>query len=284
MAEFGLSYGTKEEYQFRLGLYTMLDLELQKINANPENTFTVGHNQFSTWTDTEYNKMLGSKIDENVDVPVLELPTENLPGAVDWTAHMAPVQNQGMCGSCWAFSATATIEGHHHMKTGVHVKLSEQQLVDCYYSRDGCQGGDHTGAQSWVGQHGQATAAEYPYKAKWSGRCLNSSGKVKTTAVHRVQTGSVSALKAAIGKGPVSVSLNASSASFRNLKTGILNDTACSTSPNHAIVAVGYGSNYYVVRNSWGTTWGNKGYGKVLAKDGRGICGIQTHLDWSDTN
>jgi C1A family cysteine protease len=284
MAEQGLSYGTAAEYEFRFAQFMKIDAELAEINANPENTYTVVHNQFSTWTSDEYNRLLGSKQDENVDVEVLDLPTDNLLETVDWTSHMMPVQNQGQCGSCWAFSATGTIEGHHHMKTGQHVKLSEQQMVDCYYTRDGCEGGDHTGAQSWVGQYGQALASAYPYTAKYAGHCVKKGGSIKTTHVYRVQTGSVASLKAAINKGPVAISLNASSTSFRNLGTGILNDTSCSQSPNHAIIAVGYGSNYYVVRNSWGTSWGNKGYGKVAQVNGKGICGIQTHLDWSDTN
>jgi len=283
----GLSYGTAEEYEFRLALFTKLDLELNEINANPENTFTVAHNHMSTWTNDEYNMLMGSKkdADNTEETEEIEFKKEVYPSAQNWTSHMMPVQNQGHCGSCWAFSATGTIEGHHHMKTGKHVKLSEQQLVDCYYSRDGCQGGDHTGAQVYVGQYGQTEGAGYPYKAVWAGKCLKKGGAIKTTgSIHKVKNGSYEATIAALQNGPVAISLHASSTSFRNLANGVLNDKACPTSPNHAIIAVGYSNDHYIVRNSWGTSWGAKGYGKILMVKGLGICGIQTHTDWMTTN
>ena len=144
MAEFGLSYGTKAEYEFRLGLYTKLDAELEKINANPENTFTVGHNQFSTWTDAEFKRMLGYRGPQELpaDATIVEVePKLNAP--IDWRTKGAvnPVQNQAMCGSCWAFSAVAAIEGHHQIAKGQLMSLSEQQVVSCATTCYGCNGG-----------------------------------------------------------------------------------------------------------------------------------------------
>jgi len=144
LAEFGVSYGTQEEYQFRFGLYAEKDAEINEINANPENTFTVGHNQFSTWTKDEYKRLLGYKGPQSVDEStVVTLPTDNLADSVDWRTKGAvnPVKNQGQCGSCWAFSATAAIEGHHFIATGTLLSLSEQEVVDCDTSSYGCQGG-----------------------------------------------------------------------------------------------------------------------------------------------
>jgi len=286
LAEQGISYGTAEEYEFRLAQFQKLDAELKEINANPVNTYTVAHNYMSTWTDDEYNKMLGSKKDEDhveADDEEIEGKMEVYPTSQDWTSHMMSVQNQGHCGSCWAFSAAGTIEGRHHMTSGEHVKLSEQQLVDCFYSRDGCQGGDHTSAQVWVGVHGLTTAESYPYKGVDSGKCLKLGGDVKTTgSIHRVSM-KIEDHIAALQSGPVAVSLNASSTSWRNLEGGVLNDESCSTRPNHAIIAVGYSDDHWIVRNSWGAEWGTGGYGKILMKEGRGICGIQTHSDYMDT-
>jgi KDEL-tailed cysteine endopeptidase len=144
LAAYGVSYGTQEEYQFRLDLFAKKDAEIKEINANPENTFTVGHNQFSTWTQEEYKRLLGYKGPQTVDEEnVVILETEGLADSVDWRTKGAvnPVKNQGQCGSCWAFSATAAIEGHHFIATGSLLSLSEQEVVDCDTSSYGCQGG-----------------------------------------------------------------------------------------------------------------------------------------------
>jgi len=144
VAAYGLSYGTTEEFEFRKAIFESKAAEDIEINSNPENTFTVGHNFMSTWTDAEYKKMLGAVVPKNVTLEnVTELDTVNIPASVDWRQHGAvnAVKNQGQCGSCWAFSATAAIEGHHAIQQGQLVSLAEQQLVDCDTSCYGCRGG-----------------------------------------------------------------------------------------------------------------------------------------------
>lgn len=138
----GLSYGTSEEYKFRLALFAKKDAEINTMNANPEHTFTVGHNQFSTYTEAEYKKMLGFRgvqTQKNVEF----LSEANLTSSVDWRSKGAvnPVKNQGQCGSCWAFSAISAFEGHHFIKTGNLESFSEQEVVDCDTTSYGCNGG-----------------------------------------------------------------------------------------------------------------------------------------------
>ena len=143
IAEFGKTYGTKAEYNFRLNLFAQKDAEIKEINAS-QDSFTVGHNMFSTWTDFEYKRLLGFKMPQGVEEPkAMYLDESNLTESIDWRAKGAvnPVKNQGQCGSCWAFSATAAIEGHHAIKTGKLLSLAEQQFVDCDTRSYGCNGG-----------------------------------------------------------------------------------------------------------------------------------------------
>jgi len=144
IAQHGISYGTQEEYLFRQDIFLKKDAENKLINADPANTFTVGHNFMSTWTDAEYKRMLGYKAPKNVtEMEPTVLDTVNIPASVDWRNKGAvdAVKNQGQCGSCWAFSATAAIEGHHAIQQGQLLSLAEQQLVDCDTSCYGCNGG-----------------------------------------------------------------------------------------------------------------------------------------------
>jgi C1A family cysteine protease len=142
LAAYGISYGTSEEYKFRLGMYMKKDMEMAKINADPTNTFTVGHNNMSTWTQAEYKKLLGFRgIQDPKNVTYLE--TSNNAATVDWRTKGAvnAVKNQGQCGSCWAFSAVSAAEGHHFIQTGKLLSFAEQELVDCDTTSYGCNGG-----------------------------------------------------------------------------------------------------------------------------------------------
>jgi C1A family cysteine protease len=136
VSQHNLSYGTSEEYNFRLAIFAKKDAEFKEINANPKNTFTVGHNHFSTWTDFEFNKMVGSKskgLKEQKTAVEAAIPTD-LPESLDWRAKGAvnPVQNQGAsCSSSWVFSGITAIEGRMKVKNGKLESYSVQQVIDC---------------------------------------------------------------------------------------------------------------------------------------------------------
>jgi C1A family cysteine protease len=143
VAEYGLSFGTQEEYMFRQEQYEIKDAEYKKINADRNNTFTVGHNFMSTWTHDEYKKLLGYKGQIETAEPTI-LSTEGIPAAKDWRTLGAvnAVKNQMQCGSCWAFSATSSIESQQFIqKGGSLLDLSEQQMVSCDTQCYGCNGG-----------------------------------------------------------------------------------------------------------------------------------------------
>jgi C1A family cysteine protease len=141
----------------------------------------------------------------------------------------------------------------------------------------------------YVEQHAQDLESEYAYTAR-DGSCQASThtGKVTVSAINTVEAGSVAALKAAIANGPTSVTVCALSPVFQQYTSGIVNDASCGTQMDHAITAVGYGTeagvDYYIVRNSWGASWGDAGYIKIAAVEGVGICGIQQTSVWPTTN
>ena len=143
---------------------------------------------------------------------------------------------------------------------------------------------------NYITTHGQELETAYPYTAV-TGTCQynQSQGKVNVTSINQVPAGTVADLKAAINAGPTSVTVEADTYVFQMYTGGILNSADCGTNLDHAITAVGYGTDptageYYIVRNSWGASWGDQGYIMIAAVDGVGICGIQQISVWPNTN
>lgn len=293
VANYGLSYGTQEEYQFRLGVFAEADAELNQINADPENTYTVGHNKFSTLTAEERKRHRGRKPRSNTKGDVVEdLTTADLPASVDWRKKGAvnPVQDQGDCGSCWAFSSTAAMEGAHFLKTGKLLKLSESQFVDCDPKSDGCDGGLEEFAFEYAKKNPQELEKSYPYDAR-TRRCTakKSLELVEAVSFKHVPKRSVPQLKAAVAAQPTCVSVDAAGRNWSNYTGGIMNGKGCGHDLDHAVTAVGYGTDngveYLLVRNSWGPDWGENGYIRMsLEKKGAGVCGVLLDSTRPSTN
>ena len=174
VAHHNLSYATMAEFEARKEIFMAKDAEIQEINANPEHTFTVGHNQFSTWADWEMKQMLGYRAFVGAAEGELEF---NMPTAdsVDWRAEGAvtPVKDQGQCGSCWAFSSTGAMEGAHKIASGALISLSEQELVDCDTYSNGCGGGSMQTAFYWFEGTKTELETDYRYTAQ-NGTCRSS--------------------------------------------------------------------------------------------------------------
>jgi len=211
------------------------------------------------------------------------LDTENLAEAIDWREQNAvtPVKNQGMCGSCWAFSTTGAVEGAEAIATGILTSYSEQQLVDCAggkWGNQGCNGGLMDQAFAYIEEYPLETEGDYPYKAT-AGHCsydkTKAVGKVKKYT--DVTPGSAEQLKAALNKGPVSVAIEADKTVFQMYTKGVITGSQCGTTLDHGVLAVGYGeengTEYFLVKNSWGPGWGDKGFVKIGATDDN-VCGI----------
>merc|ERR1712127_1014146 len=263
VTEYGKSYGTKAEFEFRLDQFKKT---LNKMAL---------HN--SDWTDAEYKRLLSykGKQTNNLDAEILD--TSNLEDSVNWVTKggVTNVKNQGQCGSCWAFSSTGAIEGSMFLSTGTLQSFSEQQLVDCSKQNSGCNGGLMDYAFQYVETAPLMLETAYPYTGR-QGTCQYVSskglGKVKSFKdVSRDTSGSQ--LMAAVAKGPVSVAIEADQFAFQGYTGGVIT-SGCGTRLDHGVLAVGYGTDagqeYFLVKNSWGGSWGVNGYVKMAPDQ----CGI----------
>ena len=243
--------------------------------------------------------MLGLK---NIDIDEAEINAEaepfeyaeteqSLPSSVDWRTKgvVANIKNQASCGSCYSFSALEALQSHYHLKKGAAssptsvINLSEQQVVDCSrnYGNMGCSGGLMTNTYNYLKANSIMLETDYVYRAR-QGTCKYSSskGKFKVTSYVNVPKNDPAALMQAVAKQPVAVALRASSSVFQLYRSGIISSTSCGTRVDHAVNLIGYGTEngkaYWLLKNSWGTTWGEKGFFKILrttSKDA-GICGV----------
>ena len=282
--DFGKVYSSPEEQRYRLAVYNN---NLKKIEAHNalHLPWTLGVNKFADIAEEEFAyKFCGCAKDPKSRAGRVTPIYGDAPERIDWREKGAvtPVKDQAACGSCWSFSTTGTVEGAYFIHSGKLVSLSEQQLVDCArepkYQAEGCGGGWPWSVMDYVSDHGLCTEEDYPYHAK-DEDCKDDKCTVAVQSVGKVQLpqGDEESLANAVALTPVSIVLDASA--MQLYKEGII--TKCSESINHAVLAVGYGVEeetgikYWIVKNSWGTSWGEEGYCRI-EKDvgGMGCCAI----------
>jgi len=256
-------------------------------------TTVLGLNILADLSNSEYrNIYLGTRIDASSVAAEAFTPTEPTAVTIDWRTKGAvtPIKDQGQCGSCWSFSATGSTEGASFLKTGKLVSLSEQNLMDCSgsYGNQGCNGGLMNSAfQYIIANKGIDTEASYPYQTK-QGTCRYTTANIGATLAgfKNVAARSEASLLTALNTQPVSVAIDASQNSFQLYKTGVYYEPKCSASNlDHGVLAIGYGtddstnSDYWIVKNSWGTSWGMAGYIN-MARNQNNNCGIATQASW----
>uniref|UniRef100_A0A6Q2XRF9 Peptidase C1A papain C-terminal domain-containing protein n=1 Tax=Esox lucius TaxID=8010 RepID=A0A6Q2XRF9_ESOLU len=256
-------------------------------------SFSLAVNPLSDRSMSELSAMRGRKPrktpNNGLPFPMHLYAGVQVPDQLDWRLYGAvtPVKDQAICGSCWSFATTGTVEGALFMKTGSLQVLSQQMLVDCSwgFGNNGCDGGEEWRAYEWIMKHGGiATMESYgPYQGM-NGLChLNSSQlTARVQSYTNVTSGDAEALKLALFKhGPVAVSIDAGHRSFVFYSHGVYYEPKCGNgtdSLDHAVLAVGYGvmngESYWLVKNSWSTYWGNDGYILMSMKDNN--CGVTT--------
>jgi C1A family cysteine protease len=297
---FKISFENEEHYASIFNKWTNNNKFIEEINSR-NLSYQLGHNQFSGMDETDFMKYLGlSRVlmmnsdftEHSTKRRVFGVKTLEL---VNWVSAgaVSPVKNQGQCGSCWSFSSTGALEGAYFNKYGKLISFSEQQLVDCDNFRNGgkdmgCKGGLMDNAFAWIGGNGGlCSESDYPYvsgETAKNGVCQTSCSLVKNSAIKEfvdIIKSSDEEMMDAISQQPVSIAIQADQREFQLYKSGVFTGT-CGTNLDHGVLLVGYGEldglDYYLVKNSWGTSWGDAGYIKLGRGDkynnGDGQCGL----------
>ncbi|GIZ03769.1 procathepsin L [Caerostris extrusa] len=270
--------------------------KIQKHNLEAElnmHSFKLGVNHFTDRVKQEMTRSTGLKMSNRTGDRTFFMAPSNVvyPNHVDWREKglVTEVKDQGDCGSCWAFSATGSLEGQHKRKTGKLVSLSEQNLLDCAEKGNhGCGGGVIDFAFEFIKKQGGIDTEEsYPYLAKqYPGSLTKVLVNSKEKTVGATLTGyvdveeenEIALMQAVATVGPVSVGIHAGSYGFMNYKSGIYDVEDCNSEDlNHGVLVVGYGSekgkDYWIVKNSWGSKWGEDGYIRMV-RNKKNQCGI----------
>ena len=287
--EHNREYQTFEEFHTRFEIFKS---NLHKVDDHESFSpfMDMTETQFQSRLNLETSAIAASR--SKMERYTLSTKMGDLPTSFDWRDTKGVVNNikdQGQCGSCWAFSAVANLEGLYFKKNGKSITLSEQQLVDCDRNDGGCNGGWMDKAFEWVQQNGGIESdKDYAYHGR-DESCRFDASKValQITGFKDISQNEDEIARVLMENGPISVALNANPLQFYS--KGIISKTARECSPrglNHGVALVGFGEEagkkFWVVRNSWGQRWGEQGYFRM--ERGQGTCGINTTASTATLN
>ncbi|XP_022737648.1 vignain-like [Durio zibethinus] len=293
-----------DEKHKRFNVFKQNVMHVHNTN-NKERPYKLKLNKFADMTNHEFrNAYAGSKIKHHKMFQGKPRGTgsftyekiNSVPPSVDWRKKGAvtAVKDQGQCGSCWAFSTVVAVEGINQIMTNKLVSLSEQELVDCDTEENqGCNGGLMDVAFDFIKKNGGLTTeTNYPYEAE-DGSCdvsKENSPAVSIDGHENVPANNEDALLKAVAHQPVSVAIDAGGMDFQFYSEGVFTGQ-CGTELNHGVAVVGYGTTidgtkYWIVKNSWGPEWGEKGYIRMERgiADEEGLCGIAMEASYPIKN
>ncbi|KAJ1256456.1 hypothetical protein BS78_K020500 [Paspalum vaginatum] len=291
MAKYGRVYRDAAEKARRFEVFKANVAFIESVNAG-NHKFWLEANRFADLTDDEFRTTQtgykpASKGRTTTGFRYANVSLDDVPASIDWRTKGAvtPIKDQGQCGCCWAFSAVASMEGIVKLSTGKLISLSEQELVDCDVNGmdQGCSGGLMDNAFDFIIDNGGLTTeSNYPYTAS-DGTCNSNKASNDAASIkgyEDVPTNHETSLRKAVAKQPVSVAVDGGDSHFRFYKGGVLSGT-CGTELDHGIAAAGYGvvsdgTKYWLMKNSWGTSWGKDGYIRMERDiaDEEGLCGL----------
>ncbi|XP_020247061.1 ervatamin-B-like [Asparagus officinalis] len=301
MAEHERQYKNAAEKKYRLKIFKSNVERIESVNRDGERKYELSVNRFADLTDEEFKTYYKGFKPKPIKATATNNETlmnmSDVPPSVDWRAKGAVtgVKDQGQCGCCWAFSTVGATEGLIQIKKGNLTSLSEQQLVDCVTGgvTRGCEGGLMDEAFEYIIQNkGIASEETYPYTAT-EGTCNTDATSAATiTGYEKVPANSEEALMAAVATQPVSVAIDGGGPDFKFYSRGVFTGP-CGTDLDHAVTLVGYGTEesadgtkYWLVKNSWGETWGEGGYMRMARDVGapEGLCGIAKDASYPTLN
>jgi cathepsin F len=298
--EHGKKYTTIEEFQERFQIFKQnyKRIEMHRMmsqNNIDDGDYELGISKFSDMTPSEFSKtflnleinhlqrLKASKTSNKINAT---FQNGTAPESWDWREKgvVSPVKSQRACGSCWAFSAVGNIESQYAIKTGKNTTFSEQQLVDCDEIDHGCNGGLMENAYQYLEKTGIMSSEDYAYKGS-KGSCQFNQTKAvaSVTGYHYAGTDDEEKIKQILFEnGPFAIAINAMPLQF--YMWGVFNpwwQWMCNPKTlNHGVLLVGYGMSgtkpYWIVKNSWGSHWGEKGYFRIIA--GKGACGLNSYV------
>jgi len=296
MQKFSLKFQNGAEFMKRIGVFASNLDAINKHNSDATHTYKMGTNQFTHLTFDEFidavriggTRTPNLRRQASARVHTAPADMSSVPASVDWTTAGAvtPVKDQGSCGSCWSFSTTGAMEGAYFLKYGTLPSFSEQQLVSCDTAGAdaGCNGGWMDDAFTYAKNNGGLTTEDqYPYtsgKTGQTGTCVTSGytnlANSAPSGYVDVAAGSVDALMSALAITPVSIAIQANQLAFQSYSGGVMTGR-CGQNLDHGVLAVGYGTlngvDYWKVKNSWGSSWGEAGY-ILIERSSADKCGV----------